>query len=294
MTPNQNILSSFLSRQPYKAWMVIGCLLAGCSFADIGYAQGGGDSPAAASSGGALGEDFFRIGVLDVTSMRYNQPHPFEQMTGRGKFKAPASNSENSLEWTSRVPGQNETRTSDKIMHALPPFSIEYVFPTDYFFMYGFSIKYNHTATYLDDSIASGARSVSSTTPIIVMKTYYDLIGINFHPFTDPSQEGVDFNFGIGTGKVDGVYQAGFRAQADNNYRRSTVLRTFEKAPFFFRHVALDLNGSTFGLRLAMFMITRAVYITDNYFYKNTLTPDALSSIDFSGIMLQVGMTIRF
>lgn len=250
----------------------------------------GGQTAAAAVSG----ENFFRFGVMDVVSMRYNTPHPFEQMTNLGKFSEPGNVLHYSFDYLVRVNRQTEGRTIDKITHAIPPLSIEYVIPMDLFFTNAISIIYYHTTTLqLDAAVARTASGPKSQTPLLKMKTYYDLVAVDLHPFTDPGAEGLDVNFGLGVGKTEGAYEAGFRSRIENNFTRTTVTRNFSKFPITFKRIALDVNGDTFGFRFALWIINKDVVITNNPFVGNELTPNAGNNVNMAGVLLQAGMTFR-
>ena len=73
-----------------------------------------------------MGDGFFRLGILELTSTRYEDDHPFGQMTGDDSFDDPPVNIVPSTSWLEKVDEQTnrENVFQQYLFHALPPFSL--------------------------------------------------------------------------------------------------------------------------------------------------------------------------
>lgn len=253
----------------------------------------------AAEGGGGGGASFWRLGVLEVVSLRFNDPHPYKQLTGSSAFNEPAVSMLMSTDYGEKVQDQETEGYREIIMHNLPPFSVEYVAAMDFFFMYGFSIEYYHTTTLDFDAVVARNAQVSpkSRIPLLKMKSYYDMVSFNAFLFTDPTTDYLSFSFGLGLAQIEGSYRAGFRGRLENNFVRRTFTEKFQAFPVSFRRMALDLQGETLGFRFAVITINDEPVITDNTFMNDQLIdetratlPHAGKEAHFEGAMLRAAM----
>lgn len=262
---------------------------------------------AAATGGGVtvadvlgIGEGGWRIGFMEWSAVRYDYPHPFKQLTGYNVFNNPSPRMLTPIdhflhEGEEMIP---EFDTAlDRALFVVPPFSVERLLPSD-FLISGISLMFYHTSYYEDDELILGNKAEEdlSQIPIVRMKTHFELFTISVHPFTDPSEEGVDFYLGIGSGIVHGAYEGGFRARAENDYVRTTEIKSYQGPAGVLRRMGIDINGETFGFRFAIIVLDRKAVVMkgdDNIFYGNPLTPDALEEISFTGVILRIGLTAK-
>ncbi len=246
---------------------------------------------AAAGAGVAAGEPFIRLGVFEFSAMRFNDPHPFEAMTGNDAFQNPFAPPQMSFDYAYRPDGMEDTGVLQPILRALPPFSFEYVWPG---LAFGFDVAllyYHTTSAHLDRIVAFQHTGPKSSYPILKMKVHYDFIGPTFH-FLSASDEGLDIYVGFGVASIDGAYEGGFRGSAENDFVRTTKTKNFD-AIVSFRRVGLDINGETFGFRFALNLISNTPVITDNFFVGQAQTPDASNDVSFQGTLIIAALTWR-
>lgn len=243
----------------------------------------------------ASDETFFRYSILtEMNAVRFNLPHPFRQMTGSSVFDDPNASPQAGLTFGLRIEGQEDNGKIQSFLRSMPPFSIEYVIPTDFFFINGMSFMYYHMAVAHFDSVVAGkAAGKKSRTPLIKMITYFDFVTASVH-FFHPREEGVDIFVGLGVVNIDGAYEGGFRGRPENKYVRTTDTKNFDAFPVFIRRIGMDVNGEFFGLRFGMFLFDKEGVITDNVFVGNPLTPKAKESITFQGLVLRAALTFHF
>ncbi len=239
-------------------------------------------------------DSFFRFSVLlEMMALRFNDPHPYKQMTDSSKFDDPAAPPQFLGDSSFRINNQEDNGSLQPLLRPLPAFSVEYVIPMDFFLINGTSFTYYHTSTALFDAVvAFNASGAKSTIPLIKMRIYYDLLSANVH-FFNPAEEGIDIFAGLGIGSIDGAYEGGFRGRLENNFVRTVETVNFDAIPIPFRKVGLDVNGETFGLRFVVYVFSRAEVITDNVFVGNPLTPNANEKIYFDGLILRAALTWR-
>ena len=248
----------------------------------------------AVEAGGASDETFFRFSIFtEMFAVRFDDPHPYKQMTGSKKFDDTIAVPQTGLEFGSRVNNQEDNGEIQPFMRALPSFSIDFVVPLDLFIINGASIQYYHTSTiHYDAVVAFNATGPKSQTPLIKMVSYYDFLGASIH-FFHPGEEGLDIFAGLGVLNIDGAYEGGFRGRIENNFTRIVETVNFDAFPITYRRVGLDVNGETFGLRFAVLVFSRAEVITDNVFIGNELTPKAKKTVNFDGLILRAALTWR-
>ena len=239
-------------------------------------------------------ETFFRFVIFtEMYAVRFDDPHPYKQMTGSKKFDDTIAIPQTGLEFGGRVNNQEDSGEIQSFMRALPAFSIDYVIPLDLFVINGASIQYYHTSTvHFDAVVAFNATGPKSQTPLIKMASYYDFFGASVH-FFHPGEEGLDIFAGLGVLNIDGAYEGGFRGRIENNFTRTVKTVNFDAFPITYRRVGLDVNGDTFGLRFALLVFSRAKVITNNVFVGNELTPKAKKTINFDGLILRAALTWR-
>ncbi|MBF0286330.1 MAG: hypothetical protein HQM14_00815 [SAR324 cluster bacterium] len=258
------------------------------------FEDGAAGAEGVAGSSVGSSDSFFRFSVLtEMMALRFNDPHPYKQMTGSKKFDDPSAPPQFLGDSSFRINNQEDHGELQPILRPLPAFSVEYVLPLDFFVINGASFMYYHTSTALFDAVvafqASGAKS---TIPLIKMRIYYDLFSASVH-FLNPAEEGVDIFAGLGVGSIDGAYEGGFRGRIENDFVRTVETVNFSALPVPFRKVGLDVNGETFGLRFAVYTFSRAEVITKNVFVGNPLTPNANKRINFDGLILRAALTWR-
>ncbi len=256
------------------------------------YAQ---EEVAPEGEGAALASDepFFRFSAItEMSAVRFNDPHPYKQMTGFNKFDDTMAKPQTGFESRKRVNNQKDSGAIQSFIRALPPFSIEFVIPVD-FIISGASIEYYHTSTlHLDTEVVANNAKPKHKIPVIEMRTYYDFLSVSAHMF-DPGEEGYDLFFGLGLAKISGAYEGGFRGRAENNYIRTVKTANFNAFPISFRKVGLDVIGDIWTFRFATFLFSRAEVITNNVFVGNELTPDAKKTIHFDGLFLRAALMFR-
>ncbi|MBF0278201.1 MAG: hypothetical protein HQM13_10435 [SAR324 cluster bacterium] len=254
----------------------------------------GVEGQAAGGEGFSSDEPFFRFSVMtEMFAMRFDDPHPFKQMTGSKKFDDTIAVPQTGLEFGSRVNFQEDNGDIQPIFRALPSFSIEYVIPVDLFVISGASIEYYHTSTlHLDAVVAFNATGPKSQTPLIKMQTYYDFLSVSAH-FFNPGEEGYDIFVGLGVANIDGAYEGGFRGRIENDYVRTVETVNFDAFPISFKKVGLDVIGDIWTFRFTTLVFSRAEVITKNVFVGNELTPDANETINFDGLILRAALLFR-
>ena len=251
-----------------------------------------------AGGGGGGAGGLWKLGILEVMSPRFNDPHPFEQMTGTGAFNDALSSAGSSFEYSASFEGDPDGEGLQQLLRLLPPISIDYATSYDAFLLKGLSYGYYHTISFEEDAIVGGsADGRRSDTPILEMKAYYDLFYLLWHPFFDPKDPGPNVYFGFGFASISGAYLGGFRGRIENNFTRSTDIRTFEAFPVSFRMAGVDVDGETLGFRFNLIALNNDPVLEkeENLFIDNPsgLTPDAGESITFSGILMRLAMTVR-
>lgn len=253
--------------------------------------------PPGQNRGQPMESGFWRIGVLELMSPRFNDPHPFKSMTGSNQFDNPRSSAASTVDYLETIKEPPSVSFTQRILHNIPPISIDYLYPYD-FWIKAVSFGYYHTTSYEEDTLirgtAEGARSLS---PLIRMKTYYDLAYFLVHPFFDPTNPGVDFHLGLGIGSIEGYYMGGYRGRIENGFRRITAIKKFNALPITFKEIGLDTNGEVFGARFSLFMLNKETVISgdENLFLDNPfgLAPKAGKNTSFSGILMRVALTIK-
>jgi len=148
------------------------------------------ESPAPFEAEGAV----WRLGFWEIVHQTFSsdEDHPFYQMTGTSRFKG----GQGFFGFTVLDPGTNgiiptvqnknddghksKDRTLTKLfsyiplLNGLPPFSLEYIIPTE--LKVGVGLSFAHTNIWLDDETARAATSgadPSYATPLIRMASYF-------------------------------------------------------------------------------------------------------------------------
>lgn len=252
-------------------------------------------APAFAQNQPAADAPFFRYSVLaEMIALRFNSPHPFKQLTDYSVFNNPVTLPQSGFSFGARVKNQKDNGLLEPISRLLPPFSIEYVIPLDFFFIKGASFMYYHTeATLFDESVTSNSTTRLSRIPLIKMITYFDFFTASVH-FFNPAEEGVDVFLGTGVVNLAGVFEAGFRPRLENNFIKTTQTQNFSAFPVFIRRLGIDANGEIFGFRFSIFLFDKESLIKNNPFVGNPLTPNAKKEIDFEGLLMRAALTFRF
>ncbi|MGK5092685.1 hypothetical protein WDW89_11810 [Deltaproteobacteria bacterium TL4] len=260
------------------------------------------------------GEAYWKLGFFDMSSPRFNSPHPYKQMTNSAAFDEPSTpmtvmrQGEQALCQTDETvePAVVECQTNEtleqQVVDTLPSFSLERVVPYDVPLVNAFSFMYYHTAFFaLDSLVGRLSRDIVSrgSRPLIKMKTYYDMFTVSIHPMGFPGEEGIDINFGAGFTKIQGVYEGGFRGQSRNAWQRKTKQQRFASDMIPVRRLAIDLNGETFGFRFAILLVSEGTVIEgkENVFigWKDLegkeYTPGASDNISFGGLVIRAVVT---
>ena len=251
--------------------------------------------PAFAQNLTPASEPFFRYSILtEMVALRFNSPHPFKQMTDFSVFNTPVTLPQTGLNFETRLKGQKDNGLLEPLLRRMPPFSVEYVIPLDFFFIRGASFMYYHVSVnQFDEELTSNSTTALSRIPLIRMITYFDFATASVH-FFNPAAEGVDIFVGASMVNVAGVYEGGFRPRLENNFVETTRIKNFSVFPVFMRRIGIDTNGEFFGLRFTMYLFNRENLIKDNVFFGNPLTPNAKKNIDFEGLLLRTALTFRF
>ena len=241
-----------------------------------------------------MGDGFFRLGILELTSTRYEDDHPFGQMTGDDSFDDPPVSIVPSTSWLEKVDEQTnrENVFQQYLFHALPPFSVEYIVPSTLgVFPVAYSWSYYQTTVREKSAyIAQLSNRSVEKVPYIDMRTYYHFLGVNFH-FLD-TQQGMSASYGIGILRIDGIYNGGFHAQSDGT--PSDVSQgSFVEAGMPYSNLAFDIQGTTFGFRFGIYFLRNHQTIIDsneNVFIGKSLSENPQTSVTFGGILIRTAL----
>ncbi len=238
---------------------------------------------------GQAAEPFFRFGVLEMSAMRFEKPHIFEQMTGHEAFKEPDEPVVTSFSYLDRMDGIDES-LFQKIWRFLPPVSAEYVIPELYLF--DASFFFYHTAVFIED-LQVGALYEGKTRdmPIVKLKNYMEFLGTAAHLNASGF---LDLHFGFALISMSGAYEWGFRANEDTGFERTSSVKGFNSDVFIVNRMGIDFNSETAGARFAIYSIGDRVIIENNEFFGNELTPDAQQEISFESIWIRVALLLKF
>ena len=235
----------------------------------------------------------WRLGFWEILHQTFNsdEDHPFYQMTGTSRFKG----GQGFFGFTVFDPGTNgiipnvQYKNDDghdskdgfltnlfsyiPVLNGLPPFSLEYIIPTE--FNVGVGFYFNHTNIWLDDETARAATSgadPSYATPLIRMASHFYMFSASLHPFGVPAPDDIDIFLGFGFSRVESTIRYGIRSNpAIADYAPVTKTELSGSTGYLpFRRMGIASGGDSFGFMLE-FLFTGNREILDNPFSGDTI-----------------------
>ena len=235
----------------------------------------------------------WRLGFWEILHQTFSsdEDHPFYQMTGTSRFKG----GQGFFGFTLLDPGTNgiiptvqnknddghtsKDRTLTKlfnyipVLNGLPPFSLEYILPTE--LNVGLGLSFAHTKIWLDDETARAATSgadPSYATPLIRMASHFYMFSASLHPFGVPAPDDIDIFLGFGLSRVESTIRYGIRTNpAILDYAPVTQTDlSGSTGTMSFRRMGIASGGDSFGFMLE-FLFPGKREIVDNPFSSNTI-----------------------
>lgn len=260
--------------------------------------QPAADAPAPA---GESGGPVLRLGFMEMLHQTFwtEEDHPFYQMTGSNRFRGgkgysgiPAldptdisfpdgiSANVNSKRRRDGDGHSNVDSFIGKLMDWLPTFSLEYVFPTDYWVGAGFAFHY--TNIWLDDTkirAATTGSDPSYDTPLLRMFSRFYMASASVYPLGPPQPGGIDFFWGFGLAHVETTLHYGIRPNPEiyNTYEEAFFLQTdyqYSAALLSFQRFGLASTARNFGFMLEFLRLYENEVI-DNPFKNQTYISSA-------------------
>ncbi len=266
------------------------------------------------------GAPIWRLGFFEFTQQTYrsDDSHPFYQMTGNARFKggrgAIALNTIDN--WVPVIDDDGHSELDgpvSRLLHALPPFSLEYIAPTGFLPSYGLMASY--TNIWLTDTRAktttTGADPAYST-PLVRMRSHYYMASASLYPFGQPQPGNVDFFFGFGLAYVDTSFRTGYYAMPYNYAGTSAIYVTSRSrldqsaGQMSFQRVGLTSSGDNFGFTLEFYLLDGSHVLGNPFATANLMTSSdyelayndrgtALpSSVSTEGAILRAAWTYTF
>ncbi len=304
----------FKQGKAWQRWMVIlSCLmlLGACDLLaqeaeveeEAPVAEEEGDPTAAGDAAPAVfgtgtNEPFFRLGFYEWTAQRFSGNHPFYQMTGNQFFKDGNTSLNSTQDNTGLFIGGSENHEEGssvflKIAHGLPPFSLEYVIPTDLGLITGNSFQFYYTNTWLTDQTAhTGAESVSDI-PIIELRSHYYIFTYNLYWVVPPGPNQTEIFYGIGAVHIESTIRNGLRGHGtifpESNLSIRDLDRSNAPQPLLVQRVGMITSADNFGLTFELYLIG-AGKAFENPLHNERLMPTrSLSSdIELQGLILRL------
>ncbi|MBF0278230.1 MAG: hypothetical protein HQM13_10580 [SAR324 cluster bacterium] len=272
----------------------------------------GGDPTAAedgAPEGGtAVKDSFFRLGFYEWTTHRFQDVHPFFKMTGNKFFKEGNTSLNSTQDNTGLLlpsPGSNafdknhEHQSSGlvKLVHGLPPFSLEYIVPTEVDWVTAYSFQLYYTNTWLTDQTAqSGAKRISDV-PIIEMRNHFYFFTFSLYGLIPPGRDQTEIYYGLGWAFVETTIRNGFRGHGTINPESGEAFDDLDhyraEKPVFFQRIGMktgDMFGN-YGVLFELYLINDT-NIFKNPFHNSRLLPTPISPIkkriDLQGLLLRM------
>jgi hypothetical protein len=223
---------------------------------------------------GIIRLSFFELNVQTFLS---SAEHPFYQMTKFNGFEGGAGSRNLTLDWDYEKfltlggdeDGHEEIEDDvQRILHALPPFYLEYIIPTNMFV--AVSLMGGYTQTYLTDDEAGNPQKNSNTKvyPIIRLRSHYYMGGGNIYFTGMPEPGGTDIFFGVGAMVIQNTLRAGVRRTIFDTLPAEEVTElSASGGTAFFRRLGLALNGQSYGFTLD-FLFVDDSQVVDNPFSK--------------------------
>lgn len=241
--------------------------------------------PAAAGAGvPGDGPDFTKALFLSFEQYSFSD-HPFSQLTGTTEFDESSAGTGGTVVFGTPESDRDENVLA-QLLHALPPFSLEFGWHTDFGFPKSISVgvDFIHVAEK-DEEAISNAGITTAGLSRFEMDTYYIGIPVRFYGLP-ANQEGINFFAGFSLGVVSGNLLV---RNADPSVIDKIV--SFSQSGVGAARVGLDVMGKRFGMRYELFLLRASgVSFSENPFPGRS----AETTLNFSGTILRVGAIYLF
>ena len=271
----------------------------------------------------------WRVGFWEILHQTFSSDtsHPFYQMTGTNRFKG----GKGFFGMTTLDPGKNgfipnidkknddghsskdgfltKILSSIPILKGIPPFSLEYILPTDY--VVGNGLAFAYTNIWLDDTEVRAATSGADpdyATPLLRMASHFYMFSASLHPFGVPRSDDLDIFFGFGMSRVESTLRYGIR-ENPTILKYASVTKTelsSSSGTMPFRRMGIASGGDSFGFLLE-FLFTGKNEFIENPFASNTIIDSSIyestyndrggalpSKIGMSGGITRISWTYSF
>jgi hypothetical protein len=235
----------------------------------------------------------WRIGFWEILHQTFSsdEDHPFYQMTGTSRFKGgkgffgatflepgtagliPNVNNKNDDGHKSKDGSLTKLFSYIPLLKGLPPFSVEYILPTELFV--GIGLCFAYTNIWLDDEKVRAATSgadPSYATPLLRMASHFYMFSASIHPFGVPAPDDMDIFVGFGFSRVESTIRYGIRSNPTIvDYAPVTQTEiSGSTGTMPFRRMGIASGGESFGFMLE-FLFPGKREIIDNPFASNTI-----------------------
>lgn len=252
------------------------------------------DDDTGASTG--ISESFWRFGFYEWSTQRFLK-HPFYLMTGNKYFKNGRTSLNSTQDNTGIKQHDEKENLYVKAIHALPPFSLEYIMPTELPILTGTSFQFYYTNTWLTDQTASVGNKRLSDVPLIELRSYYYFLSLSSYLFNPPSKNGTDIFYGVGWAYIETTIRNGFRGHGtvmtESKEKFDFLDHYHTKSPVFFQRIGITTSGDNFGITIEIYLMddTR---VFDNPFWNSSLIPTVPvhSKIDYRGVFLRAAFGV--
>lgn len=204
--------------------------------------------------------------------------HPFYQLTGSSGYasgKSPGSSSYAFGHYTDK-----EEDLLTRIAHNIPAFAVEGIKTFPIFIPKGIAFGFSHMTFAQADVEAADS---SSTVLGIQMDVYMYVGYLKFFAF-DPTEPGLNYFFGIGSGILEGRI-------GQLPYSSETI--TFRQNPIGIKFLGLDSKGENWGFRYELMLLNaknvKLAKSLDTAYY-----PTSPAEIDFSGTIIRMSVSYEF
>ena len=239
-----------------------------------------------AAFGGFSPEYDFRLFFVLLDQYSFNE-HPLYQVTREldSKGYANAKSAGSNIFTAGYRITDYESGTTEKILHALPPFGMEWIYQTPIPFPQGVGVGFDYFMFPMYD--AALARGVSTVLPIKMDAYIYNAV-LRFY-FFNPREPGLNYFMGVGIGTLEG------KLLADPWDVFPAEIYSFAQRPANSLRMGLETLGENFGFRYELAVVNaKRVELTGNSYCPTYPSCTGATQLDFSGTIVRLVLQYRF
>jgi hypothetical protein len=247
-------------------------------------------APGAVEAGAAMlpGRREMQIKLTFATFDQFSyQQHPFFSLSKDDLFRdGEAGGGSSAL--IGSVASDEEANFVEKVIHALPPFGVEYTWNFDFRFPRGIGVGLDYVHIAQTDRDAAGKRP-PPTLPRFEMDTFYIAVPVRFYGF-DPREEGINYFIGFSLGLINGNLLVKGTGPSGEDEAIS-----FSESAVGATRMGIEVTGMDFGFRYEVMLINpREVKFDRNPFPVPATETELPTTIDMSGSLIRMSLFYKF